>query len=56
MQPDETSGALDAFRQYTEAFQRLDARAVAQFFYQPAIFITPREVLALNSHHSPRIA
>ena len=47
MQYDETSGALEAFRRYTQAFQALDARAVAQHFHEPAFFITPKEVLAL---------
>jgi ketosteroid isomerase-like protein len=47
MQHDETNGALEAFRRYTEAFQALDARAVAQHFHEPAFFITPKEVIAL---------
>ena len=47
MPHDETSGALEAFRRYTEAFQALDARAVAQHFHEPAFFITPKDVLAL---------
>jgi ketosteroid isomerase-like protein len=47
MPHDETSGALEAFRRYTQAFQALDAGAVAQHFHEPAFFITPREVLAL---------
>jgi ketosteroid isomerase-like protein len=47
MQHNETGGALEAFRRYTEAFQALDARAVAQHFHEPAFFITPRDVLAL---------
>jgi hypothetical protein len=47
MPHDETSGALEAFRRYTQAFQTLDARAVAQHFHEPALFITPREVLVL---------
>lgn len=47
MQPDHSNGALDAFRQYTQAFQALDARAVSQHFHEPAFFITPREVLSL---------
>jgi ketosteroid isomerase-like protein len=47
MPHDETSGALEAFRRYTQAFQVLDAHAVAQHFHEPAFFITPREVLAL---------
>jgi ketosteroid isomerase-like protein len=47
MQHDETSGALEAFRRYTQAFQALDARAVAQHFHEPALFITPDDVRAL---------
>ncbi|MGH9161785.1 MAG: nuclear transport factor 2 family protein [Vicinamibacteraceae bacterium] len=47
MPHDETSGALEAFRRYTQAFQALDARAVAQHFHEPAFFITPKDVLAL---------
>ena len=43
----ETSGALEAFRRYTQAFQALDARAAAQHFHEPAFFITPKEVVAL---------
>ena len=42
-----TSGAIDAFQKYTEAFQKLDAGAVSRCFYEPAFFITPREALAL---------
>jgi ketosteroid isomerase-like protein len=41
------SGALEAFRRYTQAFQALDAHAVAQYFHEPAFFITPKDVLAL---------
>jgi hypothetical protein len=47
MPQNETSGALEAFRFYTQAFQALDARAVAQQFHQPAFIITPKDVLAL---------
>ena len=47
MQHDTTGGALEAFRRYTQAFQALDARAVAQHFHEPAFFITPKDVLAL---------
>jgi ketosteroid isomerase-like protein len=38
---------LEAFRLYTQAFQALDARAVAQQFHEPAFFITPKDVRAL---------
>jgi hypothetical protein len=47
MPHDETNGALEAFRRYTQAFQALDARAVAQHFHEPAFFITPSDVVAL---------
>lgn len=47
MQHNDDSGVLDAFRQYTQAFQALDARAVAQHFHEPAFFITPKEVVSL---------
>jgi hypothetical protein len=47
MQNNETSGALEAFRRYTEAFQTLDPRAVAQHFHEPAFFITPKDVASL---------
>jgi ketosteroid isomerase-like protein len=45
--PDERSGVLEAFRRYTQSFQALDARAVAQHFHEPAVFITPKEIVAL---------
>ena len=47
MPQDQTSGALEAFGRYTQAFHVLDAAAVAQHFYEPAIFITPKGVVAL---------
>ena len=40
---------LQSFQLYTQAFQALDARAVAQFFHEPAIFITPGDVRALQT-------
>jgi ketosteroid isomerase-like protein len=46
MPHDETAGAIEAFRQYTQAFQALDARAVAQHFHEPALLITPNDVRA----------
>lgn len=39
--------ALDTFWSYTRAFQALDAKAVATFFHEPSMLITPRGVLAL---------
>ena len=47
MSHDEPAGALEAFRRYTDAFQALDARAVAGFFHTPALFVTPKDVVAL---------
>ena len=49
MSEDETGSALDAFRQYTCAcaFHALDATAVARHFHEPALFITPKDVVAL---------
>jgi ketosteroid isomerase-like protein len=47
MQHNEKSGVLEAFGRYTQAFQALDARAVAQHFHEPAFFVTPSEVVCL---------
>lgn len=44
---EQSSGALTAFKLYTQAFGALDARAVAQYFYEPALLITPKDVIAL---------
>lgn len=49
MQHKEDSGVLEAFGRYTQAFQLLDARAVAQHFHEPAFFITPKEVVCLQT-------
>src|SRR5262245_18414140 len=38
---------LPTFHLYTQAFQALDARAVAQHFHEPAFFIAPGDVRAL---------
>jgi ketosteroid isomerase-like protein len=38
-------GALEAFRLYTQAFQSLDARAVAAHYHEPAMIITPQGVV-----------
>ena len=46
MQHNDT-GVLEAFQQYTQAFQALDARAVARHFHEPALFITPKDVASL---------
>ena len=42
-----SGGALDCFRRYAQAFQSLDPKAVAQFFYEPSLLITPHGVTAL---------
>jgi ketosteroid isomerase-like protein len=52
MQHNEDSRVLEAFGKYTEAFQKLDARAVAQYFHEPAFFITPKEVVCLPTHEA----
>jgi ketosteroid isomerase-like protein len=47
MHHNETSGAVAAFRLYTQAFHALDAGAVAQHFHEPALLITPEDTVAL---------
>jgi ketosteroid isomerase-like protein len=49
MEKDDTQGALDSFRSYAQAFQSLDANAVAGHFHEPALLITPYEVAALRT-------
>src|SRR5262245_978687 len=49
MQHNERADVLEAFRRYTQAFQALDARAVAQHFHEPACLITPKDVLSLGT-------
>jgi hypothetical protein len=44
---EQSSGALAAFNLYTQAFGALDARAVAQHFHEPALLITPKDVIPL---------
>jgi ketosteroid isomerase-like protein len=44
---EQSSGALAAFKLYTQAFGALDAQAVARHFHEPALLITPKEVIAL---------
>lgn len=39
--------ALAAFKLYTQAFGALDAKAVARYFHEPALLITPKDVMAL---------
>ena len=41
------SGVVDTFPRYRQAFQALDAAAVARHFHEPAFFITPGEARAL---------
>lgn len=45
----ETSGAVAAFRLYTQASHALDAGAVAQHFHEPALLITPEDTVALTT-------
>jgi ketosteroid isomerase-like protein len=47
MERERTSEVLETFQRYTRAFQALDARAVARFFDEPALMITPDRVIAL---------
>jgi hypothetical protein len=47
MKHTDDSGVLEAFGRYTQAFQALDARAVARHFHEPAFFITPKDVVSL---------
>jgi ketosteroid isomerase-like protein len=47
MDTNESNGALAAFKLYTEAFGALDARAVARHFHEPALLITPKDVISL---------
>jgi len=39
--------ALAAFKLYTQAFGALDAKAVARHFHEPALLITPKDVIVL---------
>ena len=41
------NSAIETFRSYTEAFQALDAKAVAAHFNEPALMVTPKGVDAL---------
>ena len=47
MKHNDDNGVLEAFERYTQAFQALDARAVARHFHEPAFFITPNDVVSL---------
>ena len=50
MEHDRSSEPLEVFRRYTQMFGALDARGVAQLFHEPAMLISPREVLTLATH------
>ena len=47
MSTDLAADALAAFRNYAEAFRRLDPRTMPPHFHEPALMITPREVSSL---------
>src|SRR5262245_8289060 len=47
MDKEKSSEAIQAFRRYSQAFQSLDTRAVAQCFDEPAFAITPNGIEAL---------
>jgi ketosteroid isomerase-like protein len=50
MQEDEATAVLQAFQRYSEAFQALDAHAVARYFHEPAFFVTPTGVEGLATN------
>ncbi len=39
--------ALAAFKLYTQAFGALDPKAVSRHFHEPAMLVTPKDVIAL---------
>jgi ketosteroid isomerase-like protein len=43
----EAGEVLAAFKLYTQAFGALDARAVARHFHEPALLVTPKDVIPL---------
>jgi hypothetical protein len=49
METHEAREALDSFRRYAQAFQSLDAKAVARHFHEPPLLITPHVVAALRT-------
>jgi len=49
MEREKSSEVMATFRRYAQAFQALDARAVAHHFNEPAFSITPRGVVPLPS-------
>jgi ketosteroid isomerase-like protein len=48
-QVEQSIGALAAFKLYTQAFGALDARAVARHFHEPALLVTPKDVIPLST-------
>lgn len=42
-----SNDALAAFKLYTQAFGALDAKAVSRHFHEPALLVTPKEVMPL---------
>ena len=46
MEQQQAGTAIAAFRHYAQAFQSLNPKAVAQYFNQPSLMITPQGVLA----------
>jgi hypothetical protein len=48
MEKQRVGEALDSFRRYAQAFPSLDAKAVAQHFYEPSLLITPHAVAVLR--------
>lgn len=42
-----SNDALTAFKLYTQAFGALDAKAVSRHFHEPALLVSPREVMPL---------
>lgn len=49
--PERVKGeVIQAFERYAAEFVKLDARAVAAYFHEPALFIGPPGVVALATH------
>lgn len=46
IQTSTTGSALEAFRSYAAAFQKLDAKAVAAHFHEPSLLITPMGIFS----------
>jgi hypothetical protein len=49
MQTSAVGEALESFRRYAQAFQSLDAKAVARHFHEPSLLITPYGVAGLRT-------